>query len=113
IVAILLTLGNAGVAWGLVLQQLSLVVAALLAGALALIATRHLAVAGALLALATIKPQIVLPFILWLAVWVAGAPRRRAALAAGFGATMALLWGGSEWLAPGWPWRLLVVLQLY
>lgn len=86
--------------WGLRMQQLSLPVAILIFAAWYLLARGRAAVPGILLALATIKPQLVLPVLLWLLVWaIAG---RRWRLIAWFAATLAVLLGATEWLAPGW-----------
>src|SRR3984957_18198099 len=50
---------------GIKLQQLSLLVAALLAGSAACVASGFLFCGGAILALATIKPQLARPTVLW------------------------------------------------
>ena len=54
-----LTLGSVAVMQGLKLQQMSLLVAGLMAIAIALLVTDHAVAAGVLLALASIKPQLV------------------------------------------------------
>jgi hypothetical protein len=109
----LLTLGSFPTLQGVALQQLSLVVGALLAGAAAaLVGGRH-ALAGALLALATIKPQIAAPLVAWLALWTISDWPRRQGVAWGFSGVMALLVGGAQIAAPGWIGRFLTALGAY
>ncbi len=109
----LLTLGSFPTGQGLALQQLSLLVAVLLAGVAALLTAGRLVPAGVLLALATIKPQVALPLVAWLALWTLSDWRTRRGLALGCGATMALLLGGAEWVSPGWVGRFLAALTDY
>jgi hypothetical protein len=85
-----LTLGSVPVLQGLKLQQLTL-----------LVAGRPIA-AGMVLALATIKPQLVLPLLLWLALWSFGDLKRRCRWAASFLITMAVLCAASERCLPHW-----------
>ncbi|MDQ2809387.1 MAG: glycosyltransferase 87 family protein [Chloroflexota bacterium] len=109
----LLTLGSFPTAQGVALEQLSLLVAALLAGTAALLTAGRPLPAGVLLALATIKPQVALPLLAWLALWTLSDWRARRGLALGFGVTMAGLLGGAEWLSPGWIGRFLSALNEY
>jgi Glycosyltransferase family 87 len=99
---VVLTLGSFQVLQGLKLQQLSLLVGGLMAGSVALITTEHLVAAGILLALATIKPQLVLPLAVWFMVWVWSDWPRRKRLALAFGGVMAALVLGAEITFPGW-----------
>lgn len=87
---------------GLHLQQLTLLVAALMAASMALLAGKRLFFAGVLLACATIKPQLVFVLLIGLAVWSFSRWRERKNLLAGFALTQAVLLGGSELLLPGW-----------
>jgi hypothetical protein len=87
---------------GLKLQQLSLVVSAMLAGVAVLAVGSHLLLAGILLALATIKPQLAVLPAAWLLFWTFSAWRERQRFFWGFAATLALLIGGGQWLLPGW-----------
>lgn len=103
--AIVLVLGSVPVAQGIKLQQLGLPVAAMLAGSAACLASGWLFSAGAILAVATIKPQLVLPMTLWLLVWALSNWRARRRLALGFAVTMAALLAGAEVVLPGW-WRM-------
>ncbi len=66
-----LTLGSFPAVQGIKLQQLSLLVAALLAGSSACVASGFLFCGGALLALATIKPQLAWPLVAWMLLWAA------------------------------------------
>lgn len=101
-IVIVLTLGSFQVLQGLKLQQLTLLVGALIAGSAALLATGHLFAAGVLLALATIKPQLVAPLAAWLMLWVFSDWPRRRNLAIAFGGTLAVLMAGAQLLLPGW-----------
>ena len=102
---IVLTLGSFPAVQGIKLQQLSLLVAALLAGSSACVASGFLFCGGALLALATIKPQLAWPLVAWLLLWAVGDWRGRRRLVLGFGLSMVLLLGGAEIILPGW-WRM-------
>ena len=97
-----LTLSSQPVLQGLKLQQFSLFVAAMCAASMALLAAGCLIPAGILLALATIKPQLVLPLLLWLGLWSLGDLKRRYRWAASFLIGTAVLCAASEWLLPHW-----------
>ena len=100
-----LTLGSFPAVQGIKLQQLSLLVAALLAGSVACVASGSLFLGGVLLALATIKPQLAWPLVAWLLLWAASDWRARRKFVFGFGLMMALLLAGAEIILPGW-WRM-------
>lgn len=102
---IVLTLGSFPAVQGIKLQQLSLLVAALLAGAAACVASGFLFLGGALLALATIKPQLAWPLVAWLLLWSVSDWRARRKFVIGFGMVIALLLAGAEIILPGW-WRM-------
>ena len=87
---------------GFKLQQLTVLVAGLLAAAFSLLAGGYFVAAGILLAIASIKPQLVALPIACLGLWSLGQWRERQKLAWSFGATMLLLFGGGELLLPGW-----------
>lgn len=97
-----LALGWLPMVQGIKLQQLSLLVAALIAACGACLVGGWLACAGGLLALATIKPQLSWPIVLWLLLWSASEWRSRRRFIFGFGSVMLLLLGGAQWLLPGW-----------
>jgi len=97
-----LSLGNLTVLQGLKLQQLSLLVAAMCAAAVALLVAGRPLLAGMVLALATIKPQLVLPLLLWLGIWSLGDLRRRYRWTAAFLIVLTILCAASEWVLPHW-----------
>ncbi len=101
-IVIALMLGWLPMVQGIKLQQLTLLVAGLLAACGACLAGGWLLLAGGLLALATIKPQLTWPLVLWLLLWAASDWRLRRRFLFGFGLVMLLLLGGSQLLLPGW-----------
>jgi hypothetical protein len=100
---ILLVLASPQVVQGLRLRQPGLFVAFLVALGCWCVSRRHYLAAGTVLALATIKPHMVLLVLVWLAVWCTGEWRKRWPLAAGFCGTLAILTVAGEALVPGWP----------
>ena len=102
IILIALTLGSVPAVQGIKLQQLSLLVAAMLSASVAALASGHLVVSGILLAVATIKPQLVWPLVLWLMAWTLADWRKRHPLALSFAIAMLLLLVGSQIVLPGW-----------
>lgn len=103
--SVLATMASWPVIWSLRLEQVSLIVAALVALACWLLKHGHDAAAGTVLALATIKPQLIAPLVAWLFLWALVA-RRWYFLAALTGTTTALV-VAAEALTPGWlpRWR--------
>jgi hypothetical protein len=97
-----LTLSSFPVLQGIKLQQLTLLVSGLIAASIVLISGGHLLAAGVLLAMATIKPQLVLPLIAWLLLWAFSNWKSRRALVWSFATTIALLLIGAQWILPGW-----------
>ncbi len=93
------------VIWGLRQQQPGLLVVIAVFLAFFLLARRRQVLPGILLALATIKPQLVLPLLLWLLVWAV--LRRMWPFVASFAGAFALLLAATEWIVPGWflQWR--------
>jgi hypothetical protein len=110
---VVLTLGSFAVVQGIKLQQLSLLVAAMLAGCAACIAGGFLFCGGALLALATIKPQLTWLFAGWLILWAFADWRRRLPFLYGLGIFMALLLIGSQVLLRGWLRMFIASIQQY
>lgn len=98
---------------GLKLPQMTLLVAALVAIAIALLTSDRPVAAGVALALATIKPQLVWLLLIWLTIWTLADWRRRYRWAASFLVTMAVLYAASEWYLPHWISRFLQALQRY
>jgi hypothetical protein len=102
-ILVALGLGWLPMVQGIKLQQLSLLVAGLLAFCGACLAGQWLFTAGALLALATIKPQLAWPLVLWLLLWAVSDWRERRRFVFGFGIVMVVLLAGAEIVLPGWP----------
>jgi glycosyl transferase family 87 len=113
VTAIVLTLGSFPSLQALKLQQLTLLVAGLLSGGMALLVGGQLFAAGAMLAVASIKPQLVVPITAFLLLWALSGWRRRQRFVWGFVSTMALLFAGSEVLLPGWFGNFLMALRDY
>jgi Glycosyltransferase family 87 len=99
---VLFTISSPQIAQGLRHQQLALLVGFLFTAAAWCLHKNHLASAGALLAVSTIKPQMALLPLCWFAVWSLGRWSERWRLPAGFFAMLAALIGASELLLPGW-----------
>lgn len=87
---------------GLKLQQLTLLVAFLIAASMYAVVRQQYVIGGILLALATIKPQLAFLVVLWLCIWVIGNWRERKRLAWGLGGAMLFLVVTGEFLLPGW-----------
>lgn len=109
----LLTLASFAVVQGLKLQQLSLLVAFLLAGSLVCLAAYRFVCVGILLALATIKPQLCFLLVGWLLLWAVSEWRKRWVFAASFFFSLGTLVGGAELLSPGWIPRFYEALRAY
>ena len=100
--AIALGLGNFPAIQALALRQLTVVVVWLLALSLVWTIRRKYAMAGILLALATIKPQLGVSFALWLVFWAVSDWRERKGLVFGFLGAMAVLLVSAQLVLPGW-----------
>ncbi len=101
-VVIVLTIGSLQVIKAVELQQLTLVVAALLAVVILLAVRSRFTGAGILLACATVKPQLAFPIAAWLIFWSLSDWRRRRTLFLAFLVTFGILLGSAEWILPGW-----------
>ncbi len=99
---ILFTIGSLCVMQGLKLQQMTLLVVALVAIGVALLTSDRPIAGGIALAFATIKPQLVWLLVLWLTIWTVADWRRRYRSAAAFLFTMVLLCAAAEWYLPHW-----------
>jgi hypothetical protein len=97
-----LTLGTFWVVQGIKLQQLTLVVAPMIAGCVYLLIRNRQVSSGILLALATVKPQIAVPLAGWLMLWACCRMRLRWKLVAAFAITLLALVAAGELLLPGW-----------
>ena len=98
---------------GLLLQQITLFVVPLLIMAMVLFASDRPIPAGILLALATIKPQLVWLLLFWLTIWTLADWRRRYRWAVSFLLTMLILCIASEWYLPHWIPRFWQALREY
>ncbi len=110
---VVLTLGSLPVVQGLKLQQMTLFVAALLALGIWLLRANRPIAAGVVLALATIKPQLVGILLLWLLLWTSGDWRRRFRWLPAFLLTVAALFAFSEHSVPHWVPQFLKAVQDY
>ncbi|MFZ0733596.1 MAG: glycosyltransferase family 87 protein [Candidatus Sulfotelmatobacter sp.] len=99
---VLFTLSSSQIEQGIRHQQFALVVGFLLVAGAWCVHKGHLLSGGVLLALATIKPQMVLLPLVWFLIWTLGEWRSRWRLPASFGGTLALLVIAGEILLPGW-----------
>lgn len=113
LIFIVLMLGWFPTVQGIKLQQLSLLVAGLIAVAGSCLVKGRLFLAGGLLALATIKPQLAWPIVLWLVVWAVSAWGSRRRFVFGFGLMMVFLLMGAEVVLPGWQRMFLVAIGQY
>jgi len=99
---IVLVLGCFPAIQGFKLQQLTLLVAALIAASMCSVARGRLVLAGILLALASIKPHLVAIPMAWLCVWALGNWRERKRLLWSLALSMVALVVGGEFVLPGW-----------
>jgi hypothetical protein len=113
VIFILLVAGSFPAAQGIKLQQLTILVSAMLAAAAAALAAGWLSLAGLLLALSTVKPQLVGPLLIFLLLWMIGDWSRRWPLLASFGIAMACLLGASQWVLPGWIGEFMAAVTSY
>jgi hypothetical protein len=98
---------------GVHLLQLALLVSCFISAAALSVISGQLFLAGALLALSTIKPQLSVLPIAWFVLWTLGDFRQRRSLLAGFAATLTALILASEYLLPGWFLRYPSALRAY
>jgi len=113
LIFMVLMLGWLPMVQGIKLQQLSLLVAGLLAASGACLTGGWLFLAGGLLALATIKPQLTWPLVLWLLFWAGSDWRSRRRFVFGFGLMMLLLLAGAELVLPGWLRMFVAAIRQY
>jgi len=98
----LFILSSPQIVQGLRFEQLALIVGFLLIAAAWCASRHHFTTAGALLALSTIKPQMVFLPLCWFAIWAVGDLPKRWRLAASFIGTLTALVVAGELLLPGW-----------
>ena len=109
----LFVLASPQIAQGLRLRQLGLIVGCLLALSSFLVVRGHLMPAGVILAVCTIKPQMVVMPLAWFLLWAMGDLRKRWRLPTGFGVALTLLVAAGELVLPGWPRDFLAGLAAY
>jgi hypothetical protein len=115
-ILMILAVANYPVLIGLYVEQVGLFVAAGLALSIAALTRHRLALAGALLALSSIKPQMVWLLAIYLILWSLKDWRERRTVVLGFLLTILLLCLMSEVLLPGWLlswWRTVVRYPAY
>jgi hypothetical protein len=94
-------------------QNLTPAVVLFLAAAAASVARSWLVTAGVFLALATMKPDIMVIVIPWFLFWAAARWRERGRLIWSFAIGMTVLVASAEVLSPGWPTRFVMALRQY
>lgn len=109
----LLTVGSFPAVQGFKLQQLSLLVAFLIALSVALLVGNRLFASGSVLAVATVKPQLAVPLAACFLLWAASDWGERRKFIGGFVATITVLVGGAELLLPGWIGRFRLAVRDY
>lgn len=113
VAVILFALSSPEAALGLRLRQIGFFVVALIAVASWFVFRGRLLPAGVLLALSTIKPQMVALCLLWFFIWSLGNWKKRRALVLGFAVALGSLVGAGELLLPRWPQYFLQGLDAY
>lgn len=96
------TMSSYAVVDGLHLQQMTLLVAGLMAGGMAALAGGQFFVAGVLLALASVKPQLMIFVVAFVLLWALNEWQTRKWFVIGFGSMMTALLIGAEAVLPGW-----------
>jgi hypothetical protein len=99
---LLLTLGTFWVVQGIRLQQLTLLVAPMIAACVYFLVKNRQVASGILLGLATVKPQIAFPLVAWLMLWACGRINARWKVVVAFAVTLLTLTVAGELLLPGW-----------
>jgi Glycosyltransferase family 87 len=110
---LILTQGTFWVVQGIKLQQLTLLVAPMIAASVYFLIKNRQVAAGILLGVATVKPQIALPLAAWLMLWACSRIRLRWKLVAAFVATLLTLAAAGEVLLPGWIHEFYSALHAY
>ena len=97
-----LTLATFWVVQGIRLQQLTLLVAAMIAASIYFLTKNRQVASGMLLGLATVKPQIAVPLAAWLMLWACSRIYLRWKFVTAFAGTLLILVVAGELLLPGW-----------
>jgi len=98
---------------GIKLQQLSLLVAPLIAACVFLLVRGGFTAAGVALAVATVKPQITWPIAVWLLLWSTSSLRERWKFIVAFFVTLGVLILAGEIVLPGWIHEFLTSVKAY
>jgi Glycosyltransferase family 87 len=101
-ILVTLTVGTLPVVQGIKLEQLTLLVGAMIAGCALLLVSDYLVLAGILLAFATIKPQLVFLMAGWLVVWAFGDYGHRRRFIWSFALSLITLAAAADFVMPGW-----------
>jgi hypothetical protein len=112
-IILIMVLSSYPVQEGLSLQQVSVLVMGLLAAAGACWSKGRLVAAGILLGLASVKPHVIVLFVILAAIWAFRDWRRRKAIVFSFLMTVGVLAFGAELLLPSWPLRWLGVVGAF
>jgi hypothetical protein len=99
---VVIAMGTYPVLEGIYSLQPTLMVAAAIAGAMLLLRRNHLIAAGLVLALGAVKPHLIAPLAVWLAVWCVSDWSHRKAFLISFAAASTGLFFATQILAPGW-----------
>jgi len=116
IIAIVLTLASYPVLEGLYALQAGLLAAAVLAFSMGALSRNRFALSGILLAVASVKPQMIWLLAVSLLLWAISDWKHRKGLAISFTLTVATLWFAAEMLLPGWLagwWRTIAQYSAY
>jgi Glycosyltransferase family 87 len=113
IAVLALTFGCFPVAQGLLLEQLTIVVSVLVAACLLLLCGEQFLLAGILLAIASIKPQLIWPLGAWLCLWSLSDWRKRQNFFWGFSITGILLATAGELVLHNWIGRFRLAVDAY
>jgi len=112
-VVVVLTMGSLAVMQGLKLEQISLLVAALIAVAVWLLVRDFQVAAGIVLAVASVKPQLVILLLMWLGIWTLRDLPRRYRWIVSFGIAMVIQIAAAEWYLPHWIARFWQAVRAY
>jgi Glycosyltransferase family 87 len=113
LVAAVLVLGSFPAVQGVKLDQLTLLVAGFIAWSAFLLSRQRLFAAGMVLAVSTVKPQLVMPLMACLILWAVADWAHRRSLVWGFCCALGFLLVISEVILPGWMHKFRVALREY
>jgi hypothetical protein len=111
--AMLLAISSTPAVWEYFQQNLTSLIVLFLAVAAAAVYRNRLVMAGAFLAVATMKPDVTTLMILWFLFWAASDWKRRSRLVWSFGISLTVLVLTGEAFSPGWIGHFFVALREY